>query len=605
MLLSCCFQTGGDKKHKKKRDKKQSKSKRKESAQSNNGDKFDKVEHIPDIPTVSVKIENNQSQENLGSLPTENNVQQRSSHNSLHRQTVNSDRRSIDPVAPCVRTTNEQLPDPPDTPGHVRENERLVSATAPDVKVGSISSISTAMSPSTGNQDEKLKIFKQAELDEQQKEKEFQKNLQEIRIHQEMMIQNLRDEHQRHLKEVIESFNQKFQEAKNIAEKENQEAIQKARIETDETIRKLNQQITSEKQKLFVEQQENAKNLEEEFKMKEERLNESLKQIQERDQAWQDERADILEEVQRLKAEATKMVKILAMEYEEDNLSEERKDILSQEVYSLQMVVEMRTKEVKSLRQQLSKVTKELVESEALQTELKSETEKMEDLERQIKTKDNFERQLSVEKCQLEQNLTNSNRAAQRLSQNVEELQWRIRNNFDMPAEQLSSLNEENLQTESFKSFCASLLQSSEDIPCVSHYHSTPAKDPQEITESRTVTDTGPQLLSNTDGEQKKIQDCDGPGQTGYFAPRSEAIIQLVIEEGTEDEEYLDDNNIDGDSLDEGLGDISSDETAESPLPNNDNIESANVYDNGTQSSQARSHDSERRPSRISLETPL
>ena len=149
----------------------------------------------------------------------------------------------------------------------------------------------------------------------------------------------------------------------------------------------------------------------------------------------------------------------------------------------------------------------------------------------------------------------------------------------------------------------SSVFRSSEDTPCVSHYHSTPAKDLQEIAESRTVTDTGPQLLSNTDGEQKKIQDCDG--QTGYFAPRSEAIIQLVIEEGTEDEEYLDDNNIDGDSLDEGLGDISSDETAESPLPNNDNIESANVYDNGTQSSQARSYDSERRPSRISLETPL
>jgi len=604
MLLSCCFHNGGDKKHKKKKDKKQSKSKRKESGLSH-VDEVDKVEHIPDITSVSIKIENNCSQENLGSLSKENIDQQHSNHNSLHRQTVNSDHRSIDPVAPCVRTTNEQLPDPPDTPGYVKENERLVSSTAPDVKVGSISSISTALSPSTGNQEEKFKRIKQAELDELQKEKEFQKNLEEIRIHQEMMIQNLRDEHQRHLKEVIESFNQKFQEAKNIAEKENHEAIQKARTETDETIRKLNQQIASEKQKLFVEQQENAKNLEEEFKMKEERLNESLKQIQERDQAWQDERADILEEVQRLKAEATKMVKILAMEYEEDNLSEERKDILSQEVYSLQMVVEMRTKEVKSLRQQLDKVTKELTESEVIQEELKNKTEKMEDLEYQIKNKDTFERQLSIEKSQLEQNLSKSNRAAQRLSQNVEELQWRIRNNFDLPAEQLTSQDKESLQTESFKSFCASLLQSSEDNPCVSPYHSTPAKDPQEVAESRTVTDAGPQLLSNTAGDQKKMQDCDGPSQTGYFAPRSEAIIQLVIEEGTEDEEYLDDNNIDGDSLDEGLGDISSDETAESPLPNNDNIESGNAYENGTQSSQTRSHDSERRPSRISLETPL
>merc|ERR1719245_847977 len=114
----------------------------------------------------------------------------------------------------------------------------------------------------------------------------------------------------------------------------------------------------------------------------------------------------------------------------------------------------MRTKEVKSLREQLVKVTKELEKSEALQTELEKETEKMEELEKQIKTKDSFERQLSIEKSQLEQNLANSNKAAQRMSQNVEELQWRIKNNYDLPSEQFPSLhNEQHLQTESFKSF--------------------------------------------------------------------------------------------------------------------------------------------------------
>lgn len=218
MLLSCCFHNGGDKKHKKKKDKKQSKSKRKESGQSH-VDEIDKVEHIPDTSSGSIKIENNYNQDNLESLTKENIVQRHSSHNSLHRQTVNSDRRSIDPVAPCVRTTNEQLPDPPDTPGYVKENERLVSSTAPDVKVGSISSISTALSHSMGNQEENLKKITQAELEELQKENEFQKNLEEIRVHQEMMIQSLRDEHQKHLKEVIESFNQKFQEAKKYCRK--------------------------------------------------------------------------------------------------------------------------------------------------------------------------------------------------------------------------------------------------------------------------------------------------------------------------------------------------------------------------------------------------
>ena len=191
---------------------------------------------------------------------------------------------------------------------------------------------------------------------------------------------------------VTESYNLKLQEERLNAEKENEAAMKKAKSETEDTIRKLNHQIILERGKLLAEQQQNTKNLEEEFKMKEERLNESLEQIKERDEAWQDERADVLEEVQRLKAEATKMIKILAMEYEEDNLSEERRGILSQEAYSLQLVVEMRTKEVRSLKEQLSKVTQELEQADILKEKLREEKGKMENLEQQIEIKDSFER---------------------------------------------------------------------------------------------------------------------------------------------------------------------------------------------------------------------
>ena len=191
---------------------------------------------------------------------------------------------------------------------------------------------------------------------------------------------------------VTESYNLKLQEERLNAEKENEAAMKKAKSETEDTIRKLNQQIILERGKLLAEQKQNTTNLEEEFKMKEERLNESLEQIKERDEAWQDERADVLEEVQRLKAEATKIIKILAMEYEEDNLSEERRGILSQEAYSLQLVVEMRTKEVRSLKEQLSKVTQELEEADILKEKLREEKGKMENLEQQIKIKDSFER---------------------------------------------------------------------------------------------------------------------------------------------------------------------------------------------------------------------
>ena len=44
-------------------------------------------------------------------------------------------------------------------------------------------------------------------------------------------------------------------------------------------------------------------------------------------------------------------------------------------------------------------------------------------------------RQLSLEKKELELSVTKSQKAAQRMSQNVEELQWRIRNNFELPVE--------------------------------------------------------------------------------------------------------------------------------------------------------------------------
>ena len=53
--------------------------------------------------------------------------------------------------------------------------------------------------------------------------------------------------------------------------------------------------------------------------------------------------------------------------------------------------------------------------------------------------KNAIEKQLSQEKSKLELSVDSSNKAVERMSQNVEELQWRIRNNFDLPI-QVSSL---------------------------------------------------------------------------------------------------------------------------------------------------------------------
>ena len=192
--------------------------------------------------------------------------------------------------------------------------------------------------------------------------------------------------------------------AKLLEEKENhtkelQIAKTNAKNAANETISQLNKQIVLERAKMFAEQQENNKRMEEEFRMKEDRLNQSLNLlnqslnlIEEREQAWQDERSDILKEVQRLKAEATRMVKILASEYEEEDLSENKRRSLSQEVYSLQLVVEMRTGEVRNFREQLARATQELEQAEIVKEKLTKATARMEDLEEQIKIKNRMEK---------------------------------------------------------------------------------------------------------------------------------------------------------------------------------------------------------------------
>ena len=123
--------------------------------------------------------------------------------------------------------------------------------------------------------------------------------------------------------------------------KDLEKAKAKAKNEANETICQLNKQIVLERAKMFAEHQENSKNLDEEFRMKEDRLNkslillnQSLNLIEEREQAWQDEKREVLKEVQMLKEEATRMAKMLAMEYKEDNLSKEKKKGLGQEVSS-------------------------------------------------------------------------------------------------------------------------------------------------------------------------------------------------------------------------------------------------------------------------------
>ena len=81
----------------------------------------------------------------------------------------------------------------------------------------------------------------------------------------------------------------------------------------------------------------------------------------------------------------------------------------------------------------MSKLIHQLEEMEATKVLLGKATARMDDLQAQLAEKARVGRQLSIEKTQLEMTVTSSNKAVERMSQNVEELQWRIRNNFDLP----------------------------------------------------------------------------------------------------------------------------------------------------------------------------
>ena len=110
----------------------------------------------------------------------------------------------------------------------------------------------------------------------------------------------------------------------------------------------------------------------------------------------------------------------------------------------------MRGGEVRSLRQQLALANQQvenmlemlipvmtayfqLEEMEKTKSQLEKANARLDDLQAQVDAKNMIERQLSIEKSQLEMSVDSSNKAVERMSQNVEELQWRIRNNFDLP----------------------------------------------------------------------------------------------------------------------------------------------------------------------------
>ena len=163
------------------------------------------------------------------------------------------------------------------------------------------------------------------------------------------------------------------------------------------------------------------------------------------------------------------------------------------------------------------------------------------------------------------------------------------------------------------------------------HLHPFQRRDSQS--RKRSFFSVSAEMLEATSTEKVIRDKSIEERTTSDFSPSSDGVTDYSIEESPEEEEAIftnhsDDEGIDGDSLDEGLGDISSEgETSESPVPNNNNQHRFNnnnndivdeVIINNDKSPARNSFETEaplsnhiirpeldRMPSRISFETPM
>jgi len=237
--------------------------------------------------------------------------------------------------------------------------------------------------------------------------------------------------------QAIEFYKQKLEDLKESQQKSLEQAVNEAKKKANETICHMNQKFLQEKDGINFMLQQEKENFEILMARKNAEIEMSFHEIEERNKVWQEEKEEIIKEVQTLKLEAAQMVSLLASEYQEENDNEERKISLGQEVYSLQLVVEMRNSEVKSLREQLARMTHQLEQSEIVKKELKNANARVEDLEEQLKIKTQHEKNLILEKSKLRESLTTTNKEVEQMNRKVETLHWKIQSIND-------SSNEEN-----------------------------------------------------------------------------------------------------------------------------------------------------------------
>merc|ERR1719273_3104568 len=345
------------------------------------------------------------------------------------------------------------------------------------------------------------------------------------------------------------------------------------------------------------------------LKIQEEKQQEIIAQYEARDETWQAEKEDVLNVITRLKEEANRFISILSQEDDPDKsdelLSPGKRQSLTREVESLQLVVEMRTTELHKLREERSRHLQQLDQLEKTKDLLEKANARVEDLTVQLATKTELERQLSWEKSQLENFFETETKNKTRISMQVEELQWRIKHNKELPPPRvfspttsLSTTGDENspqclTSSVSPASVASSSVQQqwqtstptivmnngiqsplprTKDEVCVNKNEETITK----MVRPSTIEGIEPRTLDVPAGKGRQRSNTgsqDSLEVVNHLKDYNENGDCDLDEEDEEEEEEKGDQSKDSDDAglsDEGLGDITS-EASNSPQPPNTN----------------------------------
>nr|XP_040572062.1 probable E3 ubiquitin-protein ligase bre1 isoform X1 [Lepeophtheirus salmonis] len=393
----------------------------------------------------------------------------------------------------------------------------------------------------------------------------------------------------------------------------------------------------------------------------------SISSYKERDDAWQLEKQDVFSEIQRLKDEANRFIAILSQEedrYEdEEKMSPQKKQILQREIESLQLVIDMRTSEIHKLREEQTRHLQQLEEFEKTRSLLSKMQAKVEDLQAQLENKNVLQRQLSLEKSKLENSYEEETKKKARMSmqsnseestqEDVEELQWRIRNQYELPPTKILSPSTEqggflvyndndnnnninrsnninnnsvdsNDNTTPSKRITTSpnkrvILHHADNNNAKSNRNNSTGHAPLVSSSSQHRRYSSPPVSSSHGGEGSRGVCLSPSSKVAGSSPARPSTIRLdstgssLAPSPRADEEDDDDEILvieKGEEDDEGLGDISSE--ASSPQPSSSNNKEReeshhNKNNNNNSNSSSNGKNDERVPSRIplSLETNL